>query len=66
VKLSWDASSSSSEPIAGYNIEQAEVARGSHVLLDSLPVITTGYTDSTVTALDLDRCIRCLPALPEV
>jgi len=50
VKLSWDAPSNSSQPVAGYNIYRAQVGQGSYVLLNSSPISTTSYMDSSVAS----------------
>jgi Abnormal spindle-like microcephaly-assoc'd, ASPM-SPD-2-Hydin len=49
VDLSWDAPASSPDPVAGYNIYRA-TGTGSLVLINSSPVSTVAYVDSTVVS----------------
>ncbi len=48
VDLSWDAPSSSPEPVAGYDIYRATNGSSSYQLLNSAIIAQTSYTDSTV------------------
>ncbi len=48
VDLSWDAPTSSSDPVAGYNIYRATGASSSYQLLNSSVNVSTAYTDATV------------------
>lgn len=48
VDLSWDAPSSSSDPVAGYNIYRAPSGSSLYTLLNSSPTSSTSYTDATV------------------
>src|ERR1700730_10926176 len=47
VTLSWAASTS---PVVGYNVYRAIPPNGSFTKLNSKPIITTHYTDTTVEA----------------
>jgi hypothetical protein len=49
VDLSWDAPTSSPDPVAGYNIYRA-TGTGSLVLINSSPDSAVVYTDSTVVS----------------
>lgn len=49
VALSWNSSSST---VAGYNIYVSSSSRGPYSLLNSSPVPTTGYVDTSVQAGD--------------
>ena len=49
VDLSWDAPSSSPDPIAGYNVYRA-AGSSAYQIVNSSPVSPTAYTDSTVTS----------------
>jgi hypothetical protein len=48
VNLSWDAPSSSTDPIAGYNIYRSLSGSSSYQLLNPSVVILTTYADTTV------------------
>jgi len=50
VDLSWDAPSTSADPVAGYNVYRAPSGGTTYALLNSSPTAQTAYTDSTVTA----------------
>jgi fibronectin type 3 domain-containing protein len=47
VDLSWNAPTSSPDPVAGYNVYRA-TGSGSFVLINSSPDATVAYADSTV------------------
>lgn len=47
VALTWDAPSSSADPVVGYDVYRATGA-GAYSLLNSSPVSATNYTDATV------------------
>jgi fibronectin type 3 domain-containing protein len=49
VDLSWNAPSSSPDPVAGYNIYRA-TGSGALALLNSSPDSAVGYVDSTVVS----------------
>jgi hypothetical protein len=51
VDLSWDAPTSSTDPVVGYNVYRA-TAGGSFVLLNSLPDSTIVYADNSVVSGD--------------
>lgn len=48
VNLSWDAPSSSTDPVAGYNVYRAPNGSTSYELLNDSPVAQTDYADTTV------------------
>jgi hypothetical protein len=48
VDLSWDAPSSSADPVAGYNIYRAPSGSSTYLLLNSMADTATTYVDSTV------------------
>jgi fibronectin type 3 domain-containing protein len=48
VNLSWDAPSSSADPVAGYNIYRAPSGSSTYQLLNSSVDGQTTYVDSTV------------------
>jgi hypothetical protein len=48
VELSWDAPSSPSDPVVGYNVYRAPTGTGDFQLLNSTAVRDTAYLDSTV------------------
>ena len=48
VQLTWDAPSSSTDPVAGYNVYRATGTSTSYQLVGSTVVGTTQYTDTTV------------------
>ena len=48
VNLTWDAPSSSSDPVVGYDIYRAVGGSSSYQLLNSAVDASTAYTDSTV------------------
>jgi fibronectin type 3 domain-containing protein len=50
VDLSWSAPSSSTDPVAGYNIYRSSNGGSTYQLLNSSAQSTTTYTDSTVQA----------------
>jgi hypothetical protein len=50
VDLNWDAPSSSSDPVAGYNIYRAVSGSATYELLNSTADGSTAYTDTTVVA----------------
>jgi hypothetical protein len=49
VDLSWDAPSSSPDPVAGYNVYRS-LGTGSFALINPSPVATVVYTDNGVTS----------------
>jgi fibronectin type 3 domain-containing protein len=49
VELSWDAPTSSSDPVAGYHIYRAS-STGTYALLNSSVNAPTTYSDTTVQA----------------
>ena len=48
VNLSWDAPTSSSDPVAGYNVYRTPSSASSYVQLNSTVVTGTTYVDSSV------------------
>jgi fibronectin type 3 domain-containing protein len=52
VDLSWDAPTSSTDPVVGYNIYRS-TAGGSFVLLNSLPDLAIVYVDNSVVSGDI-------------
>jgi hypothetical protein len=50
VSLSWNAPSSSADPVAGYNVYRAPSGSSTYQLLNAAVVTTTTYVDSTVTS----------------
>jgi hypothetical protein len=48
VNLSWDAPSSSSDPVAGYNVYRSPSGAGKYAQLNSTAVTQTSYADTTV------------------
>jgi hypothetical protein len=48
VDLTWSAPSSSSDPVAGYNVYRSSDGGSTYQLLNSSPDANTTYTDSTV------------------
>jgi fibronectin type 3 domain-containing protein len=50
VDLTWNAPSSSSDPVAGYNVYRAPTGTTSFQRVNSSKVAQTAYTDSTVTS----------------
>jgi hypothetical protein len=48
VNLSWDAPTSSPDPVAGYNVYRSPSGSGSYVQLNSAVVAGTAYVDSDV------------------
>jgi Abnormal spindle-like microcephaly-assoc'd, ASPM-SPD-2-Hydin len=48
IDLTWDAPSSSSDPVAGYNVYRSTNGGGSFTVLNSSPDGQTDYTDSAV------------------
>jgi hypothetical protein len=48
VELTWDAPSSSGDPIAGYNVYRAPIGSSTYQLLNSSVDAQTTYTDSSV------------------
>jgi len=50
VQLNWDAPSSSTDPVAGYNVYRAPSGGTTYQLLNSSADAQTTYTDNTVTA----------------
>jgi fibronectin type 3 domain-containing protein len=48
VDLSWDAPSSSTDPVAGYNVYRSPSGSSTYVLLNSSVDALTTYVDSTV------------------
>jgi fibronectin type 3 domain-containing protein len=49
VNLQWDAPTSSTDPVAGYNVYRAPSGSTSYELLNASPVTKTAYTDNNVT-----------------
>ncbi len=50
VNLSWDAPSSSSDPVAGYNVYRSPSGSTSYLQLNTSVVTQTAYADTTVQA----------------
>ena len=50
VTLTWDAPSSSTDPVAGYNIYRAPSGSTAYTRLNSTANAPTTFTDSTATA----------------
>jgi hypothetical protein len=50
VNLTWDAPTSSPDPVAGYNVYRSPSGSSSYQLLNSSPLGQTSYVDSTVTS----------------
>ena len=50
VDLTWDAPTSSTDPVAGYSVYRALNGGSSYQLLNSEAVTTTAYTDKTVVS----------------
>jgi fibronectin type 3 domain-containing protein len=50
VNLSWDVPTSSTEPIAGYNIYRTMSGSSTYVLISPLINTTTSYVDNTVVS----------------
>jgi fibronectin type 3 domain-containing protein len=50
VNLSWDAPSSSSDPVAGYNVYRAPSGTSSYAQVNSAVVSQTTYVDNNVQA----------------
>jgi hypothetical protein len=50
VNLSWDAPTSSADPVAGYNVYRARSGSSTYALLNSSPETVTSYVDSTVVS----------------
>ena len=50
VNLAWDAPSSTSDPVAGYNVYRAPSGSTSYQLLSSVSSSQLTYTDTTVQA----------------
>ena len=48
VNLSWEAPTSSVDPVAGYNVYRAPSGSSTYALLNSSPETETSYMDSTV------------------
>jgi fibronectin type 3 domain-containing protein len=48
VNLNWDAPTSSSDPVAGYNVYRATGSSSLYQLLNPSVNNSTSYTDSTV------------------
>jgi hypothetical protein len=48
VDLTWDAPTSSPDPVAGYNVYRAPSGGSSYQLLNTAVVATTAYTDTSV------------------
>ena len=48
VSLTWDAPSSSTDPVAGYNVYRSPSGSSSYQQLNSSVVTQTAYTDATV------------------
>ena len=48
VNLNWNAPTSSTDPVAGYNIYRAAGGSSSYQLLNASPDASTAYTDTTV------------------
>jgi hypothetical protein len=48
VNLSWNAPSSSPDPVAGYNVYRAPAGTGSYQVLNSSQNTVTSYSDTTV------------------
>jgi hypothetical protein len=48
VNVTWDAPTSSSDPVAGYNIYRAVSGSSSYALLNLSPDTSTNYSDTTV------------------
>jgi hypothetical protein len=50
VNLSWEAPTSSADPVAGYNVYRAPSNTTTYALLNSSPETETAYVDSTVVS----------------
>jgi fibronectin type 3 domain-containing protein len=50
VTLTWDAPSTSPDPVAGYNVFRSPSGASSYQQLNSSAVTGTSYTDSTAQA----------------
>lgn len=50
LTLTWNAPSSSTDPVAGYNVLRSPAGSSSYSQLNSTPVTTTSYVDTTVQA----------------
>jgi fibronectin type 3 domain-containing protein len=50
VNLSWDAPTSSADPVAGYNVYRALSGSSTYILLNSSIDAETSYVDSTVVS----------------
>jgi len=63
VDLSWDAPSSSTDPVAGYNIYRSPSGTSTYQLLDSSIDVETAYVDSTVQdGLSYDYIVESVDA----
>jgi hypothetical protein len=63
VDLSWDAPTSSPDPVAAYNIYRSPSGSSSYVLLNSTVDAATTYVDSTVQAgLTYDYIVESVDA----
>jgi fibronectin type 3 domain-containing protein len=50
VNLSWEAPTSSADPVAGYNVYRAPSSTTTYALLNSSPETESSYVDSTVVS----------------
>ncbi len=63
VNLSWDAPTSSADPVAGYNIYRSPSGSSTYALLNSAGDTATTYVDSTVqTGLTYDYIVDSVDA----
>lgn len=65
VVVTWDAPSTSPDPVAGYNIYEAAVGSGSYVLTGTVTASFTAYTDEAayvVQGAALDYIVESVDA----